>query len=35
MTDWQFPDALRRTCLTALRTADRGDISPLLNFARS
>ena len=28
-------DALRRTYLTALRTADRGDISPLLSFARS
>ncbi|WP_420438041.1 mobile mystery protein B [Candidatus Poriferisodalis sp.] len=28
-------DALRHTYLTALRTADRGDISPLLSFARS
>ena len=28
-------DALRRTYLSALRTADRGDVSPLLNFARS
>ncbi|MCY3586649.1 MAG: mobile mystery protein B [Acidimicrobiales bacterium] len=28
-------DALRRTYLTALRTADRGDISPLLSFARN
>ena len=27
--------ALRRTYLTALRTADRGDITPLLSFARS
>lgn len=28
-------DALRHAYLTALRTADRGDISPLLRFARS
>lgn len=28
-------DALRRTYLTALRTADRGDISPLLSFGRN
>ncbi len=28
-------DALRHTYLTALRTADRGDISPLLSFARN
>lgn len=28
-------DVLRRTYLTALRTADRGDISQLLSFARS